>query len=47
MRHAPRDHVPVTPDLNRTRRDHFRWTLAVAGAWLILAIAAAVFALGV
>lgn len=47
MRQAPRAHFSVSPDLIRTRRNHHRWTLAVAGAWLTLALAAAIFAFGV
>lgn len=47
MRQPPRDHVPVSPDLSRMRTRCHRWTLAVAGAWLTLALAAALFAFGV
>jgi hypothetical protein len=47
MKEAPRDHVPVTPSHRPEPTRFSAFGLVLAGAWLALAIAAAVFAFGV
>ncbi|WP_242220018.1 hypothetical protein [Shinella zoogloeoides] len=47
MRQPPRDHVPVTPDRSVARPCRTGFALALAGGWIVLALASAFLAFGV